>query len=137
MATTEVIRHTYQLKRGQEDAVVRANPFLEAGEPIVVYCNDGKTRIKVGDGKNLYNKLEFIGGTEEKEVLTYDTHFDFPQPPEKKNQNAIYKAMNEAQLWQWNTAKFKYEPLNNVDVEVSLEDIDYISGGTPQDLLGL
>lgn len=135
--STQVINHTYKLKRGQEDAVNRANPFLEAGEPIVVYCNDGKTRLKIGDGKQLYDKLEFIGGTEQREVLTFNTHFDFPYPPQDKEQYAIYKAMNEAKLWQWNTTKFRYEPLNNVDVEVTLEDIDYISGGTALDLKGL
>lgn len=62
MATT-VVNHTYKLKRGKEDAVNRANPLLLAGEPIVVYCNDGKTRLKIGDGKHYYSELLFIGGT--------------------------------------------------------------------------
>ena len=60
---TQVINHTYKLKGGEEDAVVRSNPFLERREPIVVYCNDGKTRMKVGDGVHHYNDLEFIGGS--------------------------------------------------------------------------
>lgn len=62
MATTTV-KHTYKLKRGRQDAVERANPLLLAGEPIVVYCNDGKTRMKIGNGKDYYQDLEFIGGT--------------------------------------------------------------------------
>lgn len=62
MATTTV-KHTYKLKRGRQDAVERANPLLLAGEPIVVFCNDGKTRMKIGNGKDYYQDLEFIGGT--------------------------------------------------------------------------
>jgi hypothetical protein len=132
---TQVINHTYKLKRGQQDAVDRANPFLEAGEPIVVFCNDGKTRLKIGDGKQLYDKLEFIGGTEDREVLTYPSYFDFPYPPNKQYYDCIFKATNEAKLWQWNTTRYKYEALDNVDVKVTIEDITEISGGTVADLL--
>lgn len=62
MATT-VVKHTYKLKRGKQEAVERANPLLLAGEPIVVYCDDGKTRMKIGNGRDYYHDLEFIGGT--------------------------------------------------------------------------
>lgn len=62
MATT-VVKHTYKLKRGKQAAVEKANPLLLAGEPIVVYCDDGKTRMKIGNGRDYYHDLEFIGGT--------------------------------------------------------------------------
>ena len=132
---TQIINHTYRLKRGQQQAVERANPLLDSGEPIVVFCSDGKTRMTIGDGKHYYNELEFIGGTEKQEVLTYPTRYDFPVPPSVENFDSIFKATNEAKLWQWNSTKYKYEALDNVDVEVSLDDIDIISGGEVSDLL--
>lgn len=55
-----VIKHTYQLKRGEEFTLQRLNPLLRKGEPIVVYCKDGKTNIKIGDGIHKYNDLPFL-----------------------------------------------------------------------------
>lgn len=134
--STQIINHTYRLKRGQQKAVERVNPLLDAGEPIVVFCEDGKTRLKIGDGTHYYNELEFIGGADKEEVLTYPTRYDFPTPPNSEHINAIFKATNEAKLWQWNQAKYKYEPLDNVDVEITLDDIEIISGGEASELLG-
>lgn len=59
----KILEHLYKLKGGEEAAVERANPFLERREPIVVYCTDGKTRMKIGDGIHLYNDLQWVGGT--------------------------------------------------------------------------
>lgn len=55
-----VIKHTYELKRGQEEALDRVNPLLLRGEPVVVYREDGTTNIKVGDGVHNYKDLPFI-----------------------------------------------------------------------------
>lgn len=132
---TQVINHTYRLKRGKEDAINRVNPILEAGEPIVVFCKDGSTKIKIGDGVTSYLDLEFVGERGSQEVITYPTHFDFPNPPSDEQINSIFKATNEAKLWQWNDDKFRYELLNNVEVDVIVDDIDIISGGTALDLI--
>lgn len=59
MAQT-LIEHIYHLKGGEQEAVEYQNPFLERREPIVVFCKDGITRLKVGDGEHNYNELDFI-----------------------------------------------------------------------------
>ena len=136
MAET-VIQHTYKLKGGEQEAVERNNPMLERREPIVVYCNDGVTRIKIGDGIHRYNELGWIGGDstdndDGDEVLDFKSSGDFPNVGEA---HKIYKAESESKLYQWNSDKLKYEPLNVVDVEVDITDIDYISGGDAADLI--
>lgn len=136
MAET-VIEHLYKLKGGEQEAVERNNPLLERREPIVVYCNDGITRMKIGDGVHRYNELSWIGGestdnNDGDEVLDFKTSGDFPNMGEA---HKIYKAESEAKLYQWNSDKLKYEPLNVVDVEVDITDIDYISGGDAADLI--
>ena len=136
MAET-VIQHTYKLKGGEQEAVERNNPMLERREPIVVYCTDGITRMKVGDGVHRYSELSWIGGestdnNDGDEVLDFKTSGDFPNMGEA---HKIYKSESEAKLYQWNSDKLKYEPLNVVDVEVDITDIDYISGGDAADLI--
>lgn len=58
----QIIDHLYKLKGGEQDAVERTNPFLERREPIIVYCRDGITRMKIGDGVHHYNDLSWAGG---------------------------------------------------------------------------
>ena len=135
--TETIIEHLYKLKGGEQEAVERNNPFLERREPIVVYCKDGITRMKIGDGVHKYNELSWIGGestnnNDGDEVLDFKTSGDFPNMGEA---HKIYKAESEAKLYQWNSDKLKYEPLNVVDVEVDITDIDYISGGDVADLI--
>ena len=63
MART-VVRDTYKLKRGKQAAVEKANPLLSAGEPIVVYCEDGKTRMKIGDGFSTWDQLPYVDSSQ-------------------------------------------------------------------------
>lgn len=58
--STRIINHIYKLKRGTEEAIFEANPLLLAGEPLVVLCDDGIVRLKIGDGKTEYVDLPFI-----------------------------------------------------------------------------
>ena len=58
----QVIEHLYKLKGGEQEAVERNNPKLERREPIVVYCTDGITRLKIGDGIHRFNDLDWVGG---------------------------------------------------------------------------
>ena len=132
---TQIINHTYKLKRGSEDAIARVNPVLEAGEPIVVFCNDGETRLKIGNGVDPYDALNFIGEKGNQEVITLPTHFDFPYPPTKDQINAIFKAVDEAKLWQWNQEKYKYEELNVTEADIQINNIEIISGGEALELL--
>lgn len=100
-----VVNHTYKLKRGKEEAVNRANPLLLAGEPIVVYCNDGFTRLKIGDGVHYYNELSFIG-EDSSAVFSAHVASEFPKVG---NPNTIYKASSERLLYQWNPYERLYE----------------------------
>lgn len=56
-----IIDHTYQLKGGTQEAVELNNPLLARREPVVVFCNDGITRVKIGDGIHHYDELEWVG----------------------------------------------------------------------------
>jgi hypothetical protein len=134
MAET-LLEHVYRLKGGEEVAVEYENPLLERREPIVVYCKDGVTRMKIGDGVHRYNELSWVGGTNSEsadEVLDFKTSGDFPNIGEA---HKIYKAERESKLYQWNSEKFKYEQLNVVDVQVDVTDIEFISGGEAEDLI--
>lgn len=136
MAET-ILEHVYKLKGGQEEAVELNNPFLERREPIVVYCRDGSTRLKIGDGVHYYNELDWVkgfGGEDTQEIETFPSHFDFPVPGDG---SVIYRASNEATLYQWSPSKYKYEPLvnANIDFDVDISDIETIHGGNALDLL--
>lgn len=53
----QILKHNYRLKGGKQKAVEQSNPLLDDREPIVVQCEDGITRIKIGDGVHTYNEL--------------------------------------------------------------------------------
>ena len=124
---TQVQKITYQLRRGSQAVFESKNPILAAGEPVVVWCNDGIVRLKIGDGETPYNKLNYIG---EDNVVNAKTHFNFPN---KGKENVIYKAEDEALIYQWNTTKLKYEIIGSIDSPMT--EIDIISGGEALDLL--
>lgn len=133
---SQSVNHKFKLKRGQQEAVERVNPVLEAGEPIVVFCFDGKTRLKIGDGVTPYKDLNFIGDDNDTEILTYPTKLDFPSLPAKEQIFYLYKASNEATLYKWNPDKVIYEALDDIEVNLTIDDIDVLNGGTASALLG-
>ena len=134
MAET-IIEHSYRLKGGEQEAVERNNPFLERREPIVVYCKDGVTRMKIGDGVHRYNELDWMGGEQkdyQEQIVTFDDHFKFPIPGDN---TLVYRAKNESVLYQWDDADYRYEPLVNADVDISVDDIEIINGGRASELI--
>ena len=120
----QIVSHIYQFKRGKESDLQRVNPFLRYGEPIAVYTTDGKMKLKLGDGVNNYNDLQFLG--DEQKVVNYVSYFDFPNVG---NRELIYKAEDTCRLYQWNTDAQKYEMLS-----LDTDDIEYICGGFVTDL---
>lgn len=50
---------TILLKRGSEEVLKSQNPKLKRGEPIVVFCNDGSIRLKIGNGRNYFKSLPY------------------------------------------------------------------------------
>ena len=82
----QIIQHLYRLKGGEQEAVERNNPKLERREPIVVYCKDGITRLKIGDGVHTFNELDWVGGN-----FTLDTD----TPIENLDLEAIYSVLTK------------------------------------------
>lgn len=109
---------TIQFKRGTAARWNELNLVLQAGEPGYVI---DENRFKIGDGSTAWNDLPYIG---ESEVFNAQTHYDFPSIGKV---NTIYKAENEQQVYQWNSTKLAYEPLNVSSG--SILDIELINGG--------
>lgn len=116
----EIIRTTFQLRRGYEAVWEKNNPVLACGEPGFVI---DKNALKIGDGTTAWNDLEYIGG-EGGGVFNAKTHFEFPSIG---SVDMIYKAEDEKKIYQWNEKELKYEILS--EVEVTIQDIDMICGG--------
>ena len=104
----QVIKTTFQLKRGSAARWKELNPVLRQGEPGFEY-DTGK--LKIGDGLTAYNNLKYQ--TSKDYIISQPTAATFPLVGES---NVIYKAENEKMLYQWNDTIKDYEPLNFVDL---------------------
>ena len=113
----EVIKTTFQLRRGNAAVWAKNNPVLSRGEPGFVI---DENRLKIGDGVTAWNDLPYIG---EDNVINASTHYDFPSIGKA---NTIYKAEQEKLLYQWNTESLKYEPLTTGE---NIQEIQLIHGG--------
>ena len=109
---------TIQFKRGAPDRWKEINPILESGEPGFEYTTN---KLKIGDGVTPWNELPYLC---EDNVFNAQTHYDFPSIGKV---NTIYKAETEQQIYQWNSTKLTYEPLNVGNGSVL--DIKLINGG--------
>ena len=116
----EILRTTFQLRRGYESAWKKNNPVLACGEPGFVI---DKNALKIGDGATAWNDLEYIGG-KESGVYNAQTHFEFPSIG---SVNMIYKAEEERKIYQWNDEELKYEVLS--EIEITMQDLEVIYGG--------
>lgn len=114
----EILRTTFQLRRGYESAWKKNNPILAAGEPGFVI---DKNILKIGDGTKTWEELQPIGGSS---VFNAKTHYDFPSVGFA---NMIYKAEEEKKIYQWNEEKLYYELLG--EAEINLDDVNLIHGG--------
>ena len=116
----EVLRTTFQLRRGKEAAWKKNNPILASGEPGFVI---DKNAIKIGDGVTAWNDLNYIGG-QGGGVFNAKTHYEFPSVG---SVDMIYKAESEKKIYQWNPNELKYEVLS--EIEVTIQDLEVIHGG--------
>lgn len=57
--TTQVIKTTFQLRRGLQATWERNNPILAYGEPGFVKDTN---RLKIGDGERHWNDLPYLAG---------------------------------------------------------------------------
>lgn len=116
----EILRTTFQLRRGYEAAWNKNNPVLACGEPG--FCID-RNALKIGDGIKTWKELDYIGGASGG-VFNAQTHFEFPSVG---SADMIYKAEEEKKIYQWNDEKLKYEVLS--EIEVTIQDLEVIHGG--------
>ena len=128
----EIIKTTFQLRRGYEAVWERNNPILACGEPG--FCID-KNALKIGDGIKTWKELEYISNSntetiKQSGVYNADTKEDFPAVGDI---NIIYKAQSEKQLYQWNSNNNKYEVL--IGTEIAIDDILILYGGSASDLV--
>jgi hypothetical protein len=114
----EVVKTTFQFRRGTSSAWTKNNPLLAAGEPG--YELDTH-KVKIGDGANYWKDLPYIG---EHNIISYANHNEFPSVG---NINYIYKANDEAMLYGWDELNAIYVILGPADI--NNETIDYIDGG--------
>lgn len=142
----QIIKTTFQLKRGTAARWKELNPVLRQGEPGFEF-DTGK--LKIGDGLTAYNDLRYQ--TSKDYIVNQPTSATFPLIGEK---DVIYKAENERMLYQWNDSIGDYEQLNfvdlseinafitslqNKDVEIEkniaslTEQINKITEGAPED----
>lgn len=142
----QIIKTTFQLKRGTAARWKELNPVLRQGEPGFEF-DTGK--LKIGDGLTTYNDLRYQ--TSKDYIVNQPTSATFPLIGEK---DVIYKAENERMLYQWNDSIGDYEQLNfvdlseinafitslqNKDVEIEkniaslTEQINKITEGAPED----
>lgn len=113
---------TIQFKRGKAEALARVNPILAVGEPCWTI---DENKIKVGDGVTAWVDLPYMG---EESVFNAQTRYDFPSIGKE---DVIYKAESEKMIYQWNPTALKYEALNSIESEPSV-DITLINGGSAQ-----
>ena len=60
MATKQIIKTTFLLRRGTSEAWSRVNPTLADGEPGF---EKDTNKLKIGDGSKAWNDLPYFGGS--------------------------------------------------------------------------
>lgn len=60
MSETNTINTRIKLKRDEESDWDLQNPTILNGELVLVDCDDGRLRAKIGDGESTYSALGFI-----------------------------------------------------------------------------
>lgn len=115
----EVVNHVYQFKRGTAQRWIEVNPILRQGEPGFEY-DTGK--LKIGDGFTPWLALPY---TNEGSIFNALTRDDFPRIG---NSNTIYKASEEAALYQWNDQLRTYELLSSGEqlIDELIKDVDEV-----------
>lgn len=108
--------YTIKFKRGKASSWNSLNPVLEPGEPGFEIDSG---RIKIGNGVDNWNKLNYLGDGKNL-IVTANTHFDFPAIGDV---NIIYKASQEKQLYQWNDETFEYELLLDTTIYATKEEL--------------
>ena len=111
---TQVIKTTFQLKRGTSNVWKSLNPILAQGEPGFEYDTG---LLKIGNGLDAWIDLPYVNHNDSS-VVNAPTIAGFPA---EGRPDVIYKAENEKQLYQWNSSKKSYEILGGVEFSALAE----------------
>lgn len=118
----QVIKTTFQLRRGTAGKWASNNPILARGEPGFEIDTN---RLKIGDGVTDWNNLEYIGENGYSGVFNVELKEELPSLGDK---NLIYKVESEAKLYQWDSDLQDYVALTSGEV-FDPSDIKLINGG--------
>ena len=116
---TKTLKTIFKVKRGLSQEWETYNPILEDGEPGYE-LDTGK--LKIGDGATPWNELPYIEGASGIETVA-----TFALLPVIGNGSTLYRVVDEALLYQYNTTTRAYEPLSSGGG--SIENIEIINGG--------
>lgn len=103
---TEIIKHTYQFKRGLAADWKRVNPVLKEGEPGF---ESDTNRLKIGNSFDAWNSLPYTGESGDEaaqEILSFINYSDLPAVG---SADLLYRVVEDKLLYQW--ANGQYEPL--------------------------
>ena len=119
-----IIKTTFQLKRGTEQRWIEVNPILAQGEPGYEY---DKNRLKIGDGIRRWNELDYVATGEAiaktEEIITVE---NFSSLPKVGDETKLYRVISNKFLYQW--VSDKYEALGG-EGSFDPSTITLINGG--------
>jgi hypothetical protein len=114
----QIVKITYQLKRGYADRWIEVNPILRQGEPGFE-IDTGK--LKIGNGIDNWINLSYIGDNNDSGIISVEVR---DMLPEIGDASLIYRVINEKALYQWNAVDNVYELLNATDnIEININDV--------------
>ena len=114
----EIIRITYQFKRGTKWRWLEVNPVLRAGEPGYEYDTG---QLKIGDGFTPWATLPYLS-VGESEMVSVETKDQLPVPGDPSK---LYRVVEEKMLYQWNDT---WEPIAGSG-GIDPSKINLINGG--------
>jgi hypothetical protein len=119
----QIVKITYQLKRGYADRWIEVNPILRQGEPGFE-IDTGK--LKIGNGIDNWINLSYIGDNNDSGIISVEVR---DMLPEIGDASLIYRVINEKALYQWNAVDNVYELLNATDnIEININDVVQTEG---------
>ena len=121
---TQIIKTTFQLRRGKAASWSKNNPILALAEPG--YETD-TGKIKYGDGITPWNDLKYFGTNEAMIASGVYAVSNYSELPDIGDSKIIYKVEDERKIYQWNAMDSKYESLSGGSFDPS--EIKLINGG--------
>lgn len=114
----EIIKTTFQLRRGKASTWAKNNPVLAKGEPGFEYDTN---QLKIGDGTTPWNSLPYVQGATG--IITVATYAELP---DIGSSTQLYRVIEDKSLYQYNAETLGYENLSNGS---GIENIKIIDGG--------